>query len=88
MATVAIKLKIMPSSPDEDLEKIQTNLKQNLESKNALNISFEQEPVAFGLKAIIATFAWPEEQDTSELESLSIEGINSSQIIDYRRAVG
>lgn len=88
MAMVAIKLKIMPSSPEADLNEIQNLVKAKLEKEKALNISFEQENIAFGLKAIIATFAWPEEQDTSILESLNIENISSSQIIDYRRAIG
>ncbi len=91
MAVVAIKLKVMPSSPSVDLEEIEEKLKEKLESMNAKNITFEQEPIAFGLKAIIATFAWPEEQDTSVLENpeeLGIENVNSMQVIDYRRAIG
>jgi len=47
----------------------------------------EIEPIAFGLKAIIAFFEWPEESPLEELEEKikSIENINSIQIIDMRK---
>lgn len=88
MAIAAIKLKIMPSSPEEDIKAIEEELQLVLERHNAKNISFIEEEVAFGLKSIIATFAWPEEQDTAILENLELNGTSSTQIIDYRRAFG
>jgi elongation factor 1-beta len=90
MAVVAIKLKIMPESIEIDLKDIQKKVEARLMELQAKNISFVEENIAFGLKALIATFAWPEQQDTSVLESdmQGIDGISSSQIIDYRRAFG
>ena len=88
MAMTAVKLKIMPSSPESNIEKIQEDAKQKLEKAGSLNISFVTEDIAFGLKAVIATFAWPEEKDTDLIESITFEDVSSTQIIDYRRAVG
>lgn len=46
--------------------------------------------LGFGLKALVIQLAYPEEKDTSALESElgEIEGVSSSQIVDYRRAFG
>ncbi len=88
MAMTAVKLKIMPSSPEVNLDEVQEKVKSSLEEKGAKNLSFELEPIAFGLKAIIAKFAWPEESDTSQLENIEVENISSAEIIDYRRAFG
>ncbi len=91
MATVLIKLKIMPVSPDTNLEEIKKQAEEKIKSLGASNIdSIEEQPIAFGLKALIFTIAWPEEKNTDVLEKLneSIENISSSQIIDYRRAFG
>ena len=93
MATAALKIKIMPESPETDLDKIKEQVKQKIESeKGVLNPTtpFEEEPIAFGLKALIVTFAWPEEQNTDIAENSlkNIEGVSSVDIIDYRRALG
>ena len=90
MAVVAIIVKIMPDSPESDLEKIKEETFRILTSKGAMNLSFEIVPIAFGLRAIKAKFAWPEAQDTEIIEtSLSkIKHVSSAQIEDYRRAFG
>ena len=80
----------MPDSPEADLEEIQSSASKTLESQGAQNISFEQEPVAFGLKAIMVKFAWPEEKDTSLFEEslAKIPNVSSAVTSDYRRAFG
>ncbi len=90
MAVVALKLKILPSSPDADLEELEEKLKENLEKAGAIKVnSVEKEPIAFGLNSLIITLAWPEEQDTDKAEqACQIENITSVEILDYRRAVG
>ena len=90
MAIVAVIVKIMPESPDVDLEDIKESAKEKLESDGAQNISFEEKPVAFGLKAVMVKFAWPEEKDTSIFEDnlAGIEGVSSVDTEDYRRAFG
>lgn len=86
----AVKVKIMPSSLEANIEDIQEKVRKVLEKKGAKNISFEIEEVAFGLKAIIATLAWPENLETEEITSAleKIEDVSSASIIDYRRAFG
>tara|TARA_Y100000310_G_C20395445_1_gene674870 strand:- start:34 stop:306 length:273 start_codon:yes stop_codon:yes gene_type:complete len=90
MSIAAIILKVMPDSPETDLESIKLTLTTNLEAEGAQNISFTEEPVAFGLKAIMAKFAWPEEKETSLAEEAAqkIENVSSAVISDYRRAFG
>ena len=86
----AVIVKIMPSSPETNLEEIETSAKVILEQQGAQNISFERKDIAFGLKAVYVKMAWPEEKDTHHIEdSLSkIKNISSVQIEDYRRAFG
>lgn len=89
MGSVNFKLKLMPSSPDADLEKIKKDFQNKIESEGGKGISFEEEPIAFGLKAVIAMFLWPEEKafEPVENELGEIENINSVQVIDMRRAL-
>lgn len=90
MAIAAIKIKLMPESLDISLEEIKKKAEEKLIKLGAINIIFSEESIAFGLKALIVTLAWPEEQETGILESelSGIDGVSSSQIIDYRRAFG
>ena len=87
---VAVITKIMPSAPDTDLEKIKSNAKTVLENEGAQNISFTEEKVAFGLKAVMIKMAWPEEKSTDIIESIlsKIENVSSVRIEDCRRAFG
>jgi elongation factor 1-beta len=90
MGIAAVKIKILPTSPDLDLEEIKTTAKEIIEKTGGKNASFEQEPIAFGLEAIIAFFAWPEELELESLEQAlnGIEGVSSIQVVDMRRAFG
>lgn len=90
MAVVAVKIKALPESPESDLEDLKHKINKALIKAGAIKInSMEEEPIAFGLKAIIIFFAWPEEKETSLAEdACRIEGISSVEIIDYRRAFG
>ena len=87
---VAVIVKIMPKSPEEDFEKIRKEAESILTNEGAQNISMEERPVAFGLKAIMIKFAWPEEKDSSIYEDklAGIEGVSSATTEDYRRAFG
>ncbi len=90
MGITAVKIKIMPSSPDVNLEEIKEKAKEKIEKAGGKNSQFEEEAIAFGLKAIITLFAWPEEQEIEPLEEKlkEIENVNSVQVIDMRRAFG
>jgi len=90
MGITAVKIKIMPTSPETDLERIKDEAKELVEELGGKNCNFEEEPIAFGLKALIAFFAWPEELELEELENSlkEIEEVSSVQVIDMRRAFG
>jgi len=88
MGIVAVKIKIMPIGVETNLNEIETAAKTLIESLGGKNPSFTQEPIAFGLKAIIAFFAWPEEKELEVLEQklAKIDNVNSIQVVDMRRA--
>lgn len=87
MGTAGIKIKIMPSSTEADLKKIEEKAKIIIEEKGGKNCGFEEQPIAFGLKALIAFFELSEDTEPGEIEEIlkNIEEVNSSQIIDMRR---
>ena len=89
-ATVSLIVKIMPESPSSNLEAIKDSAKISLSAEGAMNISFEEKPIAFGLKAIFMKFALPEEKGTDivEVKLSSISEVSSVTIEDYRRAFG
>lgn len=90
MAIAVLKLKIMPNSPETDLEKIKKQVEERLEKFKAKIHSTEEQPIAFGLKALIVTIAWPEEKSTEEVveDLLKIEEVSSIDVVDYRRTFG
>ena len=90
MATVVIIVKLLPDSPDANLDEMKEKAKSLLEKEGAKNISFEERPIAFGLKALMVKTDMPEEKGTDLVESLlsSIEHVSSVTIEDYRRAFG
>jgi len=90
MAIASLIVKIMPDSPESDLQEIETHARNLMEKEGAKNISFEQKPIAFGLKSIMMKFALPEEKGTDMVEHKlsSIEHVSSVTIEDYRRAFG
>ena len=90
MAGAAVKIKIMPSSPDANLDEIEAKAKQLIETEKGKVAKVEREPIAFGLNAIIILFAWDEDCDREALEEKlkQIENVNSAEIVDFRRAFG
>jgi len=92
MAKVVITLKVMPDSPNADLNKIENSVIKEIEKfAGKTEIKKELEPVAFGLKSLKMIFVCDENK--SNLEELennisSISHVNSVKIIDVRRAIG
>lgn len=89
-ATVILIVKLMPESPDANLHHIEESAKKAMESEGAKSITFEQRPLAFGLKSIHMKFALPEEKGTDLVEAKlsKIKDVSSVTIEDYRRAFG
>jgi translation elongation factor aEF-1 beta len=87
MGTAGIKIKIMPTSPEANLEKIKQEASSIVEKLGGKNREYSEEPIAFGLKAIIAFFEWPEEKELNKVEEefKKISEVQSVQIIDMRK---
>ncbi len=79
-----------PSICDGCGAKIEAEATKILENNKAVGIKFEIQPIAFGLKALIVLFGWPEEKELEELENKlkNIEEVSSIGILDMRRAIG
>ena len=92
MTNVVITMKIMPISPETDLSKIEEEAKAKISAfAGEGDMKIEQEPVAFGLKALKILFVMDESKgSTEELENdvATIEEVNSVEITDVRRAIG
>jgi len=90
MPYAALRVKVMPSSPDVNLEKMKEIIKEKIEGMGGKIHLFEEEPIAFGLSALIVTIAWPEEKGLEIVEDKisEIDNINSVEIVDFRRAIG
>ncbi len=92
MANVVVTLKIMPESPDTNLELIEKqalikikNFAGDKETKTM------QEPIAFGLNALKIIFVMNESLGSPDPlvdEINQLEGINSVDVVDVRRAIG
>jgi len=86
----AVQYKIMPESPDIDLEKIKNEAEAKITELGGMPSSSEEQPIAFGLKALVLSFAFPEEKEIDEVGNTinELEGVSSTEMIDYRRALG
>jgi len=90
MAQAAVRIKIMPSSPDVNLDEIEKKARKELEKLGAQIVRVDREPIAFGINAIIILFGIDEmaPQDPIENALRKILNVNSAEIIDFRRAFG
>ena len=89
-AIVVIKVKLMPESPEINLDEMRMKAQDLLVPEGAKNISFEEIPLGFGLKALQVKMDMPEEKGTDLVEQKlsTIPGVSSVKIEDYRRAFG
>lgn len=82
----------MPKSVDIDLKDLENKVVENIqEFTGETEIKREIELVAFGLKALKITFVMDENRgDTEKLENniAGLDGVNSVEVIDVRRAIG
>ena len=84
-------MKVMPISPDVDLQGLADAATEKIENWDAQVGKVDFEPVAFGLKAVNLIFQMNEDKgSTEDLENqvAEIEGVNSVDITDVRRALG
>ncbi len=84
MGEVAVILKIMPESPEVDMEKLQADIKAKITGIQDMRV----EPIGFGLSAIkIAMITEDEEGSGDKIESLfaGIAGIDRAEIESLNR---
>ena len=92
MANAVVTVKIMPTSPEVDMDALKqkaleiiTSLNDGKETKESV------EPVAFGLKALNIIFVVDEAKGSPDpiAEKIAeLEEVNSAEITDVRRAIG
>jgi elongation factor 1-beta len=91
MAQVVITLRIMPSSPDSNLKKIEDSATLLIKEFGGDVGRVNVEPVAFGLNSISLIFVMDEAiGSTEELETQvsEIKDVASVEVTDVRRAIG
>ena len=91
MADVVITFKIMPEGLDVDLNKIVNSIKKVVKKFGGDVGRVEEEPVAFGLKALKIIFVIDENKgstDDLEEEISKLKGVKSVNVVDVRRAIG
>ncbi len=87
MGEVAAKIKVMPSGMDVDLKKLQEQLKKVIPQGARLH-GFSEEPVAFGLKALIVVIKVGDiEGGTEKVEEAfsKVNGVESVSVVELGR---
>lgn len=92
MASVVVTLRIMPQSPSVDLSKIESEAKKEIiDFCSSKEFKTQIVPIAFGLKALDILFVMDEGKGSTEaLETKisQINGVESVEVADVRRAIG
>ncbi|WP_096389130.1 elongation factor 1-beta [Halopenitus persicus] len=87
MGDVAAKIKVMPNSPEVDLDELQELLEDSL-PQGAKIRGFERDDVAFGLVALLPTVIVPDDAGGTEAveEAFSgVEGVESVAVENVGR---
>jgi elongation factor 1-beta len=96
MASVIVTLKVMPASPETNLDKVYEEASKHIrnfvdQKHKDGEIRKEIEPIGFGLKAMKLLFVMDENlgaTDKLEEKIKSITGVESVEATDVRRAIG
>ncbi|MBU0628089.1 MAG: elongation factor 1-beta [Nanoarchaeota archaeon] len=92
MANAIVTVTIMPESPEIDLEKVLVEAKKVIaEAAGEGETRSSIQPVAFGIKALKIIFVIDEKKGSPDpiAEKIqALEGVNSAEISDVRRAIG
>ena len=92
MANVVVSLRVMPQNPNTDLSKLEEESKKEIiKFCNSKEFKTQIEPIAFGLKALNIIFVMDESKGSTEKleKKISlIEGVESVEVTDVRRAIG
>lgn len=90
MGMSAVQYKVLPEGLETDLNILKDKVKVVIEENKGRVSEIVEQPIAFGLKALIFSFAFPEENDIDQIEGFikNVKGVSSCELIDYRRALG
>lgn len=91
MAVVIIKLKIMPDSPDVNLENKKADIFEQITSLGGHPNHAEIQEVAFGLKALLVSYSIDENKgDTEPLEEAiaALDDVQGVEVTSVSRALG
>jgi len=90
MGFTAVQMKLMPDSPNANLKAIEKKAEEIINSMHKTQVKIEEQPIAFGLKAIVLSFAWNDEIETEKLEAelAKIKEVSSVETLDIRKAFG
>ena len=80
MGKVAAKIKVMPQSPDIDLDALQDRLEESLPEGAKIN-GFERDNVAFGLVALLPTVIVPDDAGGTEAVEESFAGVDGVESV-------
>jgi len=80
MGKVATTIKIMPKSPDVDLDKLKDDIKKVVPKDVELK-EFDVKPVAFGLKALYALFVMEDKEGGSEAVERAISELDDVESV-------
>lgn len=81
MGSVALILRVMPESPNIDLEKLKTQIKARIPGLQDI----QEEPIGFGLKALKIAVVVSDaggESDTVEADITAIRGVERAEIVE------
>ena len=87
MGKVAAKIKVMPQSPEIDLDELQGKLEEAL-PEGAKIQGFERDDVAFGLVALLPTVVVPDDAGGTEAVEeafITVEGVESVSVENVGR---
>ena len=92
MAQVVVTLRVMPNDISIDLSALEAKAKKEIvDFCNSQEFKTQIQPIAFGLKALDILFVMDESKgNTEELEKKisQIDGVESVEVTDVRRAIG
>lgn len=83
MGKVAANMKVMPQSPDIDLDALQERLEDSLPEGAKIN-GFERDDVAFGLVALVPTVIVPDDAGGTEAVEDAFEGIEGVESVSVK----
>ena len=90
MANMYLTLRVMPENAEVNLDALTEKINTAVISCEGKIVKTEQEPVAFGLKALKMIIVCDESKSSDEFENVikELEEVANADVIDTRRALG